>query len=283
MAKLFDQFERIVPTWLAAVTHLNGHGREGRNLVLEIPSPKVLTAEDRGVIAQVDSAIRSSSDLSVKTVAATIFPQSIYLRHGRPDFYDAYMAIMERAKKRGTWGTYALRMMRRQSPKTGEYIYPLEQIIKKLTRATTVGNPYQSNYELGVAPQAEEAEPEIVDGCELPLFNAERDGNCVANIPCLSHLSFKITAGNVLDLTAIYRSHYYCQRALGNLIGLSQLHNFVATESGMRVGMLTCVSTHAVLDLSSWGGNITAGRAVLNSLGAQSLAAAAGDLADDNP
>jgi len=68
-------------------------------------------------------------------------------------------------------------------------------------------------------------------------------------------LSFKLAASKgTVDLTAVYRSHHYAKRALGNLVGLSQLLHFVSKESGYDPGVLTCVSTLAHLDVSSFGG-----------------------------
>lgn len=264
MARVFEA-ERVVPAWADAVKYLDGHGRQGRNLLLEIASPLECTEADRATIAIVDKALRESSDLSVKTVANTIFPQSMYLRYGRPAFYDAFKTAMVRATKKGTWGTYALRIMERRAKDPAETINPLDQIVQKLIKATSDGNPYQANYELGVAEPFEDLDPPGQFGCELPTFNVARDGACVSNIPCLSHLSFKLTARRRVDLTAIYRSHYYAQRALGNLIGLSQLLGFVARESKLVTGILTCVSTHAVLDLASWGPAVTA-RGILQKL-----------------
>jgi hypothetical protein len=60
-----------------------------------------------------------------------------------------------------------------------------------------------------------------------------------------------------LLLTAFYRSHYYVQRALGNLLGLAHLQNFVAEQAGLAVGPLVCISSMAQLDVSSgqWGKN----------------------------
>jgi hypothetical protein len=49
-------------------------------------------------------------------------------------------------------------------------------------------------------------------------------------------------------LTVLYRYHYYIEKALGNLLGLSQLLYFVAKETGLGVGPLVCHSTYAVLD-----------------------------------
>ena len=57
-------------------------------------------------------------------------------------------------------------------------------------------------------------------------------------------------------LTAMYRNHTYITRCLGNLIGLGRLQAFVAKEAGLKVGSLTCISTHAELDIGKgWGIN----------------------------
>ena len=264
MAKIFAA-DRIVPTWLAAAKGLSEAGGVGQNWVLEIADPVSLTTEDRTAIDRVDAALRASTDTSVKTVAATIFPQSIYRRHGRPDFYEAYLKIIRRAKKKGTWGTYALRMIERRATDPGQTINPLEQVIEKIKRASTVGHRYKSNYELATMSPTGDLDLPVDVAAELPTYDASRDGACVSNIPCLSHLSFKLGDANNVHLTAVYRSHYYCQRTLGNLIGLGQLLNFVAVEAELGVGSLTCVSTHAVLDLKAWGG-AGSGRALMQAL-----------------
>jgi hypothetical protein len=56
-------------------------------------------------------------------------------------------------------------------------------------------------------------------------------------------------------LTALYRSHYYVEKTLGNLLGLAQLQAFVAKEAGINIGPLICHSTYAVLERYSgeWG------------------------------
>jgi thymidylate synthase len=264
MAKIFTE-DRIVPTWLAAARGLSVAGGSGKNWILEICDPTALTAKDRTVISRVDAALRSATDTTVKTVAATIFPQSVYQAHGRPDFYGVYLKTIRRAKKKGTWGTYAWRMMERRTAEPGKTINPLEQVIEKLKRASTVGKRYKSNYELATMSPADDLDLPIDIAAELPTYDASRDGACVANIPCLSHLSFKLGDADDVHLTAIYRSHYYCERALGNLIGLAQLLNFVADETELGVGSLTCVSTHAVLDMKAWGG-VAQGRTLLKGL-----------------
>lgn len=251
MAKLF-QAERILPVWLDAAKQLAANHRESRNFLLEISDPTSLTKEDRDAIKIVDKALRERADISVNTVAATIFPQAMYTRYGRPVFYDEFKTRMKTAKKKGTWGTYALRIIERRAKNASESINPLEQVVEKLIRASTTGHPFKAAYELGVVEPSEDLDPIDSFGCELPTFDVKLDGGRVLGMPCLSHLSFKMSERKRVDLTAMYRSHYYCERALGNLIGLSQLLKFVADESGLEVGTLTCLSTHAYLDLENW-------------------------------
>jgi hypothetical protein len=201
--------------------------------------------------------------LSIETVAGTIFPQGLFSRRGRPAFYDEYQRLMVRAKKPGSWGLYFDRMTRRVAP-DGAVINPLEEVIKKLQAAVERDAIYQSTYELSPSDPAQDIIADAEDGAELATYDPI-DRKMLYGGPCLSHLSFKITDRHVLDLTAIYRSHHYCERALGNLLGLGRLQKFVAQQSGLDLGTLTCISTHAELDFPAWGG-VRKGRALLDSL-----------------
>lgn len=269
--------ERIVPAWLAAAAYLEQNGRRVRNMMVEIETPSIVTAADKDVVARVDEALRQrpKSPTSVLTVAGTIFPQALYRRLEAADLSEHFLRLMERAKKPGTWGTYAMRLMARPGKKPNEIINPLEILVKKIKHAAGSGNGIMSNYELGVHEVAEldENEPFL---CDVPLYDPARDGAMIRNQPCLSHLSFKLIDKGELELTAIYRSHYYAERALGNFIGLCHLMNFVAAESGVRAGRLTCISTDARLDYESWGGSISAGQKVMHR-----IRSAAGSPIDD--
>lgn len=264
VAKVFSA-ERLVPAWLDAARSLNAApGRTDHNFVLEITSPTILGGRDLQVIKAVDETLRSKTNgFGVYSVAGTIFPQGPYLRFGRPDFYRRYLDSMKAGKKKGTWGTYAMRMMDRVHPKSRKVINPLDTIVTKL-QETKTGRKIQSAYELGVHDVTDLLSGET--GCELPIYEPATDGRRATNIPCLSHLSFKLDRGkDAIDLTAVYRSHHYAQRALGNLVGLSHLMQFVGKESGYQPGVLTCVSTLAHLDVGSFGG-VGATTALLNRL-----------------
>lgn len=257
MAKVFSG-QRIVPVWVTAARSLNKaktQHRTERNYVLEITSPILLLPADLPVIAAVDAKLRNAKDgLSVETVAGTLFPNGLYRRYGRPDFYDHYLSAIKKGKDKGTWGTYAIRMIERENPKTNVVFNPLDTIVQKLQTAKN-GRRIHAAYELGVVAPADLVDEPVIDfGCELPLYDPATDGGRPTNIPCLSHLSFKLNDDDTVDLTAVYRSHHYAQRTLGNLIGLSQLLAFVAKEAGLKLGTLTCVSTQAHLDVGTWGG-----------------------------
>jgi thymidylate synthase len=53
-----------------------------------------------------------------------------------------------------------------------------------------------------------------------------------------------------LCLTAVYRSHDYFHKALGNLLGLSRLLEYVALKTRHEVGTMTCLSTYAFVDVA---------------------------------
>lgn len=245
--------ERIVEAWLAAIDHLESNGGRYLNMVLEIDSADTITAEDLRVISAAETALLNRAETSVLTVAGTIFPQALYKRVGPAKLADHFLRIMAKAKKRNTWGTYAMRLMRRPGRKPNTFINPLELLIGKLQRAASPqGRAVMSNYELGVL----DADDLVGDGaalCDVPLYSPAHDAAMVRNQPCLMHLSFKLVDKGEIELTAIYRSHYYAQRALGNFIGLRHLMNYVAEQVGVRAGRLTCISTDAHLDLPSWG------------------------------
>jgi len=271
MAVLFDTYTRVVPTWLAAASYLDSlPKRKAMNLVLEIAEPLAISKEDEIIMRRVDEAL-APKNLTLRTVAGTIFPLDMYRRYQRPAFYEKYKAMLKRGKKSGSWGTYAHRMIERPSKDGRGTINPLEMLIERLredgqpSKKDGTVSSYVSAYELGtVDPEFDLADFGMMDAHksewaegDVPTYDAATDGREWLGMPCLSHLSFKRVkdpGGAVVHLTAMYRSHHYCARALGNLLGLAQLLSFVARETGLKVGTLTCLSSHAVLDVKEWGG-----------------------------
>jgi len=204
------------------------------------------------VLDAIDEKLRTyTDDLTLSTVANTIFPERMYRKHGRPGFYQRYLDAIKRGRKKYSWGTYAWRMMERIEPSTLAKFNPLERIVRKL-RSAKNGTEWKAVYELGVlSPEDLVATEEGGPWCELPV--PEPAALSYRNLPCLSHLSVKLWDDEV-HVSAMYRAHHYATRALGNLVGLSQLQSFLAKESGFGVGTLTCLSSLAHLDVEAFGG-----------------------------
>lgn len=262
MAKLFDGSTgtRIVPIWHAAATHLLCSAeRSDMNLVLEISDPMPVTSADKDFLTLIDAALKKSDEcnLTLDTVASTIFPYRMYQRHGRPTMYKKFLDMLNRGKKSGTWGTYAERMMAHPAKDGISTINPLNLLVEKLKANGKSQQCFKSTYELNLSDPEADLIPILDafgDGGDIPTYNAAFDAKASRNRPCLSHVSFKLIDTNKVNLTAVYRSHHYCSRALGNLMGLARLLHFVATEAELQVGTLTCISTFATLDTGTWGG-----------------------------
>lgn len=260
MAKIFEA-KRIIPAWHAAAKHLlDVSGHEDFNLVLEVAQPLAIAPEDRPIYQGVDQALKTASKQteSLLTVMGTIFPQQLYDQYGRPAMYEKYRIMLNRGHKPNTWGTYADRMMTRAAKDGFSTINPLDIMIEKLkANMEPHRNAYRSSYELGIADPEGDMLPwnQCQDiGGDIPTYNPTLDANRLYGLPCLSHVSFKLIGHKQVNLVAIYRSHHYCSKGLGNLLGLARLQRFVAKEAGLEVGTLTCISTHAVLDAGNWGG-----------------------------
>jgi hypothetical protein len=251
---VLDDQATVVGAWLGATAALNAASKPVYNLIYSVSSPEKLTSADRAAIKMFDNFALSSGFHSSDTVANTIFPLDTYratIGVSSEHFYDYYLeSVLPRVRKK--WGTYFERMIVRRnadgSPmvKGNQRLNPLDILTEKIKRRVESPPKTTTHYEVSVDDIA----------LEIATYSPLLDGNYQIGGPCLSHVSFKIERDNTLRLTAFYRSHWYVERALGNLIGLARLQSFVASSSGAKVGPLTIVAAEAVLDLS--GGSRTA-------------------------
>jgi len=242
MDNIIHPFEGVgcVDTWIQAIEFLTSEKR-ACNVVLGIEKPVQLSAADFKIQAHVDAFFERHGALPISTVATTIFPGSEFLHGGAAAVYEEFPKAFEKMKE--GWGTYAMRLLTRSLPTvdgTGMQS-PLEQLIGKMKRQRKTSH-MRSVYEVSLV----EDEDLLTD---IPIYRAESDARHIRGryLPCLSYLSFKLLP-DMVTLTAMYRYHYYVQRALGNLFGLAQLLAFVASEVKVDAGPLICHSTYAVLD-----------------------------------
>lgn len=217
--------------WREALRAVIDQGYEAHNVILDIANPTAGATLADPVVRQVDNFLRLKAVKSIETVANTLFPAALSRRYAGPDLYDAFMTkVLPAAGKSGPWsGYYFERMINLKAP-DGTVVNQIADIIDRISDPKVIArNKY-----------------------EIQTFDPTRD---VTRSPyggqCLSHGSFKLrkTSGSEkLDLTVLYRNHFYVEKLLGNLIGLGRLMAFVAAQSGVEVGALTVVSTHACAD-----------------------------------
>lgn len=239
----------IAETWLNAAEHLRACDGSDYTVLLAIENPLRVTSEDRVVEKLVDAFLKKHGEQPNYTVAETIFPAHAYKRGGVEGVFKTYPEVTYPSMKRHPafrWGTYAYRILHRE--RNGETYNPLEQCMTKLRDA----KPHHACYELDIP-------------ADISTYDDTRDGKPrYGSLPCLSHVSFKLMPDRVLQLTALYRHHYYVQRAFGNLLGLARLQAFVAAEVGLKVGPLVCHSTLAKLD--GWSDRASWGKRALRTL-----------------
>jgi hypothetical protein len=240
---LIHTIEATTPTqtWLKAAKHLaEEHDRTLFNLILGVHEPTVVTAEDFHVHDVVNTFLEDHGKQPLVTTAGTIFPGSLYLQGGAKAVFKEFPALYKKFKTQ--WGTYAGRMFCPTITSKGDERAPLEVVIEKLKAQADQGH-MRAAYEAKVFDDT--------DTCELSTYEPESDCDMTRGQPCLTHLSFKLHQDNSVSLTALYRTHFYIEKTLGNLLGLGQLLSFVAEEASLTVGGLVCHSTMAQLDTVS--------------------------------
>lgn len=211
----------IVEAWKAA-TELLLHDGDRFNLTIHIIDP---ASSDEAEAAQFcHKRVSPGITKSVYDVANTIFPADSPLHSGDLNqFFSHYQKVYERGQRRypKAWGAYFLRLVAFGARKENQ----LRKIIDGLTT-------WKSR------PRA---------AFVVHLSSAELDNPRHMGAPCWQYAQFIRNGDDVLSLSAVYRSHDYFQKALGNFLGLTRLLRFICEHSGMRPGTLTCLSTYASL------------------------------------
>lgn len=241
-----------VRVWLAAVRHLLDRGAPYKELdvFLKIAHPLALPAPDRRAYDLVDAFLTQDERAqSIHTIAETIFPYSYYRRGGVKAVFEDYPRDIEDIRKSRQdikWGTYALRMLRRADGK-GKVYNPLEHKLDHLKKHAKM----KACFELDLVDVDSEEPSDADEACaiaDLATYDDRADRRQIyGGLPCMSHLSITVFEG-ALHINATYRRHYYVERLLGNLVGLSRLQYALSRETDLKQGGLAINSTLAELD-----------------------------------
>lgn len=216
--------------WREAVRAVDARpGHSAYNVVIDIANPVVGADRQNPKIAVIESFL-SNTGKSVETVANTIFPQSLYFRYGAPEFFDVFKdKVLGKVRRNERWSGYYFERMIQLPGASDNLPNPLWDVVQRIRDPNV----------------------KALNKFELAIFDPLRDVDASPyGGQCLSFLSFKLmpSTPKVLSLTVMYRNHFYIEKLLGNLLGLGRLMNFVARETGVTVGNLTVISTHAEID-----------------------------------
>jgi thymidylate synthase len=220
--------EHIGDTWFKAMNYLKTVNYDTYNLIAEINNPVV---NEEKLHQKLNSVLNEIGDQSIETVANTIFPVGLYDKNKSREFlYSRFMNLYPTLRQisDNSRGTYFGRLVAWNFESGSEHAFnQLEHTINKLTQVRHVKNRIRVRY-------------------EMAIYDPLLDHNSTMGFPCMSFISIKIRQ-DYIDMTAIYRNQHFIQKAYGNYVGLGQLLDFIARESGFNKGKLTCIATHAGL------------------------------------
>lgn len=205
--------------WRSCATHLLAVG-DRLNLVVHVSNPRDI---NEGILKQLDPRTVDTTAMSVFDVATTIFPSpSGRWALGPVELAAHYLPVYARLKRRtGTgWGFYFQRLA-----SFGNTEAP--QLARIVNGLSGWGHGHHGAFVIHIS-------------------SAEVDRPRPQGGPCLQYGQF-MADGDTLSLAAVYRSHDYFLKALGNFVGLCRLLTYVCSKTGHSVGTLTCLSTYAFL------------------------------------
>lgn len=230
--------------WIDALSVLRENHQHIYNLIVEIAHPSRPCIENERAQELLEPLLNKDGSLTMNSVSETIFPAWEYFKHGTRGVYDVYPdeiypAISDLPANR--WGTYAFRLVRRVDC-NGKEFNPLDTLVQKLKSELRNAGPKRAVYELDVG----------LGG--LSTYEPSKDRNLRRGGQCLSHVSIKLGPERRVYLTALYRSQFFMQKALGNFLGLARLQDFICRQTGTSAGPLVCHATYATLDTGANGG-----------------------------
>lgn len=203
-----------------------------------------IVREDQRIRTLLDTELRTHRMQSIRTVASTIFPSSMWNPNKPPQaLFDRYAQVLPRLRKcrLNRNGIYFERMIRFHPKDAPVPVNQLEHILA--TRAT--GNHRRSAYQLS-----------IIDPTRDHTNQRQR------GFPCLQQVSISPIGQDELSVTGFYATQTLFERAYGNYIGLCELGRFIAHQWELRLTRVTCVASVAQFDIQATEGRVLAHNAL---------------------
>ena len=225
-AKLIES-DIISSAWLEILKYLLGCQGSCYNLIVQIQDP---LQRNHIFERELDDLCKRDNLLTIKHVAYTIFPKSLWHIYGgdHEKFFDKYINKVY-PKIKTSWGNYFHRMIHWTSSYGSSPINQIEKILVAINESTKI---WKSAYTIQITS---------------PTMHLGR----VRGAPCLNYITLQLQENKIMNLMAVFRNHYLFPRIYGNYLGLGQLLEFICDRTEFKVGILTCLSSHAGLSESS--------------------------------
>jgi hypothetical protein len=198
-------------------------------------------------IAEIRNAIDSVNKQSCRTVASTIFPNSLWM----PDSADNANQLYARYGR--IWKTIS------KCPANKKGVY-----FRRLTSYMVEGaSPDQKPVnQLSHVIQTYAGGNHRHSALQASIFDPTRDhtNNRQRGFPCLQQVAFNVSEGT-LEVTGFYALQHHLPKAYGNYLGLCWLGRFMAKQMRLRLAKVTCIASS--LRLPSGDGYTKSGLAPL--------------------
>jgi len=204
-------------------------------------APAVITISDfdeRSLpieVPGVQSAIDKVNNQLCRTVASTIFPNSLWTPGAQNDAsrlyarYEKVWPVVARCRPNSK-GVYFRRLTAyapEGHPKGAPAVNQLEHILE-----TYKGGNHRHS------------------ALQASIFDPTRDhtNSRQRGFPCLQQVAFGVSEGS-LEVTGFYALQHHVPKAYGNYLGLCWLGRFMAKQMGLRLSQVTCIASSLKLPL----------------------------------
>lgn len=215
--------------WLGAIRCLlDAPGHQTSHLLVRMTEP---LPEDGAVRAAVDRTLADEGLQDVDEVRNTIFPAALAADMPDPrELTDAYLEDYDvvRMFKGNSRGTYFGRICEYPHP-NGSVTPQLATVVRKL-RESRAGKRWRAAYQINI-------------------YAEHKDRNVWRGFPCMAHLGFQLGGRHKdrLDCLVMYRAQDMIEKGYGNFLGVAELQEYVAQQTGFTPGELTVVAGNATV------------------------------------
>jgi hypothetical protein len=238
---VFD--DSLLAAWKAATSWLANDATDHYVLVTSFGDAWAIPL---GSLSQIDAQAKACGFEMPSSVAAMLCPRVVRRTTGSvTDAIEAGQKLFGRGRTKrlrfSSWQhTYFERLTGKWYDRFGNHNFikdnKLLQAIEKLNRWPT------------------NAEASLYLHTDAPSDTFRVRGN-----PCLQYVQIRAYGDHALSIAALYRSHDYSNKALGNFVGLRELGKFIAERSGRRFTGCEVISLHPFIGTKSRTNEFIAG------------------------